>query len=297
MKRILKRLPIPLTVVLLAGCTAMPLSVPSMLGYTPLQTAVYDNDQAKVRQLLDNGADVRGKGKYGDDALSLASSCGRTEIVKLLLDAGADINRDLNGYSAIKCAAYNNHAETVGLLLDRGATDGGGALLMASQRGHAETVRLLLNRGIDVNTKNTQGKTALELARENGKTAVVDLIQSTMNQQMAAQLNNATLPQLLAQNNFANEALVGMLADKLIEAKNRELPGLIAASTLDRRIALVTTVEKRLAEAQTTIVELTGKAEDAVRKGQDSSGYRRHIGKLQAYMAVLTEMKNMLMQS
>jgi hypothetical protein len=297
MKQMLKLLPVLLTVVLLAGCTAMPLSVPSMLGYTPLQTAIYNNDQAKVRQLLDSGADVREKDKYGSDALMVAAGYGRTEIMKLLLDAGADINRDLNGYSAIKTAAYNNHAETVGLLLDRGATDGGGALLMAAQRGHAETVRLLLSKGIDVNTKNTQGTSALDLARENGKTAVVNLIQSTMNQQMVAQLNSATLTQLLAQNNFSSEVLIGMLTDKLIEAKNRDLPGLIATSSLDRRIALVTTVEKRLAEAQTTIVELTGRAEDAVRKGQDSSGYRRHIGKLQAYMAVLAEMKNMLMQS
>ncbi len=290
MKRILKLLLIPLAFVLLAGC----MSIPSLLGYTPLQTAVYNNDPAKVQRLLDRGADVNEKDKKGNNitALRIAAGGGRTEIVKMLLDAGADASKD-----GLWSAAFGGHTATVKLLLERGAQNKESTLLSAAYMGHVDVVRLLLNNGTDVNVKNSQGKTALDLAREQGHTATANLLQSVINQQMTALVNSATLPQLLAQNDFSNEALVGMLTDKLIEAKNRELPGLIATSSLDRRIALVTTVEKRLADAQTVIVELTGKAEDAVRKGQDSSGYRRHIGKLQAYMAVLAEMKNMLIES
>ena len=257
-----------------------------------------NGDKARVQQLLNAGVDVNEISKYGTVALPLAAGGGHTEIVKMLLNAGADINAtSTGGFTALKAAAAGGHTATLQFLLERGAGSKDTAFLNAATWGKTETVRWLLENGANVYVKDIAGKTALDLAQENGHAAVVELIKSTMNQQMAAQLNGVPLAQLLMQNNFSNEALVGMLTDKLIEAKNRELPGFIAQSTIDQRIALVTTLEKRLAEAQTTIVELTGKAEDAVRKGQDSSGYRRHIGKLQAYMAVLTEMKNMLMQS
>lgn len=292
MKRILKLLPIPLAVVLLAGC----MSVTGV--FTPLQDAAMNGDKARVQQLLTAGADVNEKSEYGTLALPLAAGAGHMEVVKILLDAGADINAtSAGGFTALSAAAAGGHTTLVQFLLERGVGSKESALLSAATWGKTDTVRWLLENGADVYAKNLAGETALELAKKNKNTATVDLLQSVIHQQMTALVNSATLPQLLAQNEFSNEALVGLLTDKLIEAKNRELPGWIATSNLDRRIALVTTVEKRLADAQTTIVEMNAKAEDAVRKGQDSSGYRRHIGKLQAYMAVLAEMKNMLMQS
>ena len=38
--------------------------------------------------------------------------------------------------------------------------------MIAAQRGHAQVVKLLIKKGADVNTANRQGKTALELAKD-----------------------------------------------------------------------------------------------------------------------------------
>ena len=46
-------------------------------------------DLEKIKQLLENGADVNAKDKYGWTALRYASSWGHKEIVELLKSYGA----------------------------------------------------------------------------------------------------------------------------------------------------------------------------------------------------------------
>jgi len=60
---------------------------------------------------------------------------------------------------------------------------------------------------------------------------------------------------------------------------------------------LLNAVEQRLMEAQKYVVGLNSRAEDAVRQGQDAAGFRRKTTEVQAYMSVLVEIKNLLMQS
>ena len=79
-----------------------------------------------------------------------ASSRGYAEIVRLLIEAGADPDfRPEGGMTPLMCAASRGYAEVVGLLLDAGADkdlkDGNDhtALKHASCYGHVKTVRLL----------------------------------------------------------------------------------------------------------------------------------------------------------
>jgi ribosomal protein S18 acetylase RimI-like enzyme len=77
-----------------------------------------------VKLLLDAGADIEAKDKYGYTALIRAASNGYTEVVKLLLDAGADIEaKKENGDTALIRAASNGHTEVVKLLKQYGAID------------------------------------------------------------------------------------------------------------------------------------------------------------------------------
>ena len=57
-------------------------------------------------------------------ALILSAYYDRIEIVKLLLNAGADIDKQNNGdYTALICAALENNRKIVELLLDYGADE------------------------------------------------------------------------------------------------------------------------------------------------------------------------------
>jgi hypothetical protein len=125
-------------------------------------------DITKVRNLLDKGTDVNTKNKQGYffeyTALMAAAGNGHTELVKLLIDKGADMNAIWpgwsNGVTALMIAAYNGHTEVVKLLLDKGADVdvknpyGMTALIYAAIHGHTEIARLLMNKGADVNAES-----------------------------------------------------------------------------------------------------------------------------------------------
>jgi len=84
-----------------------------------------------------------------------ASRGGHENIVRLLLDRGADVN--MTNDSGNTALIWASNINVVRLLLDRGAnvnarnTDGGTALIYCSREGHENRVRLLLDRGANVN--------------------------------------------------------------------------------------------------------------------------------------------------
>lgn len=59
----------------------------------PLISAVRGNKEDLVRLLIDSGADVNQKGKYGNTPLHVAIDCVYPDMVKLLIDSGADVNK------------------------------------------------------------------------------------------------------------------------------------------------------------------------------------------------------------
>jgi hypothetical protein len=123
-----------------------------------------------VRILLDEGDDVNTKDEHGDTALIYAANNGHLEVVELLLQAGANMNAAQD--AALKGAAIRGHTETVRLLLEEGADvnvqfeNGWTALMWAAQNGHVKTVKLLLQKGADIDARDNNGRTALMKAIE-----------------------------------------------------------------------------------------------------------------------------------
>ena len=152
-------------------------------GRTPLSWAAQNGHVEVVRLLLDRGADITAAGSGGETPLYCASWYGHIEVVRLLLDRGADITAaDSDGWTPLSCASWYGHIEIVRLLLDRGAditaanSDGWTPLYCASRNGHIEVVRLLLDRGADITAADSDGWTPLYCASWNGLIEIVRLL-------------------------------------------------------------------------------------------------------------------------
>jgi ankyrin repeat protein len=85
---------------------------------SPEQRAVYLDI---VKALLEYGADVHATATEGDTALTFAASQGWTEVVILLLDAGASMNCEGQFTDTPLIACVPLYPETARLLIDRGA--------------------------------------------------------------------------------------------------------------------------------------------------------------------------------
>jgi ankyrin repeat protein len=139
---------------------------PFMLAYR----AVEDNDNARLVDLLDAHPElIEIRGTNGNDLLGMATSL---EIVRLLLERGADPNRgNDHGWTKLHQAGYSNRRELAQLMLDAGARsdisargDGGTPLVAALFWGHREVVDLLgLEPG---NLRVAAGLGLLEMIRE-----------------------------------------------------------------------------------------------------------------------------------
>jgi len=111
--------------------------------------AVRKGDAAAVTAVLDKGADVNAKFRYGTTALFKAAERGNAEVTKVLLDRGAelDVKDTFYGATALSWALQNDHMNVVTLLLAKGA-DGADDVLMTGVRGNKqEVVKLALDTG------------------------------------------------------------------------------------------------------------------------------------------------------
>ncbi|CAE7192337.1 mask [Symbiodinium natans] len=150
---------------------------------TPLNRAARNGHMEVVHLLLEATADLeRYHYHSGCTALGSAAGFGHVEIVRLLLVAGGKVNNGAT--TALFRAASTGHEEIVGILLEaRAAVDvgtrleGRTALGVASYNGHAKTVALLLQARADTDQAcGWEGETALSLAAKQGHHEVVRLM-------------------------------------------------------------------------------------------------------------------------
>ncbi|KAI8513302.1 Unconventional myosin-XVI [Branchiostoma belcheri] len=149
--------------------------------------AVEEGDVQTVRRGLHAGRDVNQRFPWldGGTALHLASVNGKTGVVELLIQHGADVGaRDKNDRTALHETSRNGQTGVVELLIQHGADvgardkDGRTALHVhvASVNGQTGVVELLIQHGADVGARDEYDGTALHWASENGKTREVELL-------------------------------------------------------------------------------------------------------------------------
>ena len=115
-----------------------------------LRRACENYELDEVKQLIEEGVDVDSRDEFGGTPLMYACAVRKSEfgidnvdIVRLLLDHGADVNHKFT----------NN--------------DGGNgtALHYATHNGYNETVKLLIERGANLHVKDSGNRTPLDDAK------------------------------------------------------------------------------------------------------------------------------------
>lgn len=114
-----------------------------------LWEAARKGDAAAVTALLDRGAEVNAKFRYGTTALFKAAERGNLEVVRILLARGAEVNTKdtFYGATAITWAITNDHFEVVGALLEKGAESVDNVLITGARQKKVALVRLALEKG------------------------------------------------------------------------------------------------------------------------------------------------------
>jgi len=142
-------------------------------GNTALMFAARAGDLESASLLLAAGSDVNGLSAFGTSPAIMAIHGGNTDLLKFLLDSGADPNSDASGHTALHAAILRGSYEAVRILLDQGAeieailqrptparrqsTDynfhdsllGATPLWLAARFTEPEIMTLLLERGAD----------------------------------------------------------------------------------------------------------------------------------------------------
>lgn len=138
-----------------------------------------------LKRLIRQGADYEARDSLGSTPFSLACGYGNVPVVKFMLENGyAKTNvKTLEGTSPLMLASHWGHTEVVRLLLKQGTRGlnlknnyGNTPLHFAAYSGREENVIILLSYNADRTIKNNEGKTAEDMARENGHLTIANKI-------------------------------------------------------------------------------------------------------------------------
>ncbi|KZZ89522.1 glycerophosphodiester phosphodiesterase GDE1 [Ascosphaera apis ARSEF 7405] len=165
-------------------------------GWAPLHLSVVGGHPLSTRVLLESEKQDDGTTSTGirehktksSAVLALATKANFIDIVKLLVEAGVDINyQDENGETALHIAARFGHTQCAKLLIDGAPqqtanleltekTYSWTPLFIAAVDGNLETAELLINAGADVNRLDASGWSPMEHAALRGHLEIARLL-------------------------------------------------------------------------------------------------------------------------
>jgi len=119
-------------------------------GYTPLHLAAAFGKTNMVKLLINRGANIKAKTKEGITPLYSAASSGKVKILDLLIKKGADPN------------SRNKHGKT--------------PLFAAVESGNGRVVAFLIKNGVNINLKDKYGNTPYTIARKYGNDEIISLL-------------------------------------------------------------------------------------------------------------------------
>lgn len=152
--------------------------------YLALHVACENEDLEFVKLLVEAGADVNALDEKGKSCLQLAIN--HDQICQFLIERGANIEQKMKwGYTVFLFAVEYGLLDTVDVLINAGVDmtvrndSEQTALMIASQHGHRYLTKQFLGLGkIDINAQCIDGRTALHYAAMRGRRPIVDMLLS-----------------------------------------------------------------------------------------------------------------------
>lgn len=186
---------------------------------TALLHAVRSDDTRMALMLIAQKASLDAQDRDGATALIIASKKGDIQLVQALVDANADINLDDSiGKKALDYAMRSANPQLVELFekplkqilnripssdfaqalrasqhnLDDIDPATGNTILTwaASQRGQESVAQAFIEAGANLQLKNRDGKTAMDIARENNNTPMLRLLEEAQKHKPAVVIEN-----------------------------------------------------------------------------------------------------------
>ncbi|MEX0940883.1 MAG: ankyrin repeat domain-containing protein [Candidatus Babeliales bacterium] len=173
-------------------------------AYSADQLTFMNDDSKSTKEIIDEILKI--KDRYGSTPLLRASANGYLEVVKLLLDHGADIDIQ-------DTPSDQDYLEIVRLLLATANITTyyrDTPLHWASFNGHTEVVKLLLANGADIDIKDNNGHTPLHLALKKGHVEILQLLEKAAEEKKTKEKNakdqyNAAINVLSQKNNIGSK--------------------------------------------------------------------------------------------
>ncbi|XP_043944651.1 ankyrin repeat, SAM and basic leucine zipper domain-containing protein 1 isoform X1 [Protopterus annectens] len=174
------------------GCTfeSLPSKKPVSLGNEEaLKKALNAGDIGLVEELLNSGLDVDSSFQFGWTPLMYAANVANFELMRVLLDRGANASFSKDKYSVLMAACNARSVEEkivkcVELLLSRNVNPNVSnsvlmtPLMLAAKEGYTQVITLLVAHGAEVNAQDINGYTALTWAVYcEQKSAILKLIE------------------------------------------------------------------------------------------------------------------------
>ncbi|KAM6298346.1 ankyrin repeat and EF-hand domain-containing protein 1 [Aegotheles albertisi] len=155
--------------------------------YVNINYLVKAGDILSLQKAFEEGVPVDIKDKYYKTPLMAACASGNIEVVQYLLEKGADVNATDNFmWTPLHHACYNGHLDVAELLVKAGAAVDAPAignatpLMRAIEISRLDIVYFLISAGADVQTTNSNGQNALDIAQVFADSRIIDLLENTL---------------------------------------------------------------------------------------------------------------------